>query len=104
MRRVIITGLIGLTTAGAAFAADEGIKISPSIGVSESYTDNSAGGQKGQPDLVEPDQPGLEHQRGDARIKINFTYTPTFNHFDLGNSPDRVDQNLNGAGYDHAVR
>ncbi len=98
MRRVLITGLIGLTTAGAAFAAEDGIKITPSIGVQQSYTDNAAGGQQSKPDLVSQVSPGISINGETPRIKINFTYQPTFDHFDLGNSPDRVDQSLNGAG------
>jgi uncharacterized protein (PEP-CTERM system associated) len=97
MRRVLIAGLIGLTTANTAFA-DPGISVSPSIGVAELYTDNVAGLQKSQPDLVTQVSPGVSINGESAYTKVNLTYQPTFNHFDIGNSPDRIDQSLNGTG------
>lgn len=90
-------GLTGLAFAGTALA-EPGLSISPSIGLQQTYTDNTAGLQKSQPDLVTEISPGLSIVGETARAKVNFNYQPTFNHFDLGNSADRIDQNLNGDG------
>jgi uncharacterized protein (PEP-CTERM system associated) len=99
MRRALITGLIGLTTVGMATAQQQqGIVVTPSIGVSNVFTDNAAGGEKAQADLVTQLTPSLTVAGETPRIKVNFTYQPTFNHFDVSNSPDTVDQNLNTQG------
>jgi uncharacterized protein (PEP-CTERM system associated) len=92
---LILAGITNLAFAKMA-SADPGIVITPSIGLNEAYTDNTAGLQKSQPDLVTQISPGIGINGETAKTKINFNYQPIFNHFDLGNSPDRVDQNLDG--------
>jgi len=95
--RPALAGLAALAVAGAAWA-DPGITVTPSIGLNQSYTDNTFGLQKSEPDLVTQISPGLNINGETARTRINFSYQPTYNHFDLGRSPDRVDQNLNTEG------
>ncbi|MDB5394168.1 MAG: hypothetical protein JWM91_1674 [Rhodospirillales bacterium] len=83
--------------AGVA-SADPGIRITPSIGLNQAYTDNTAGLQKSRSDFVTQISPGLSINGEAAHTQVNFTYQPTFNHFDLGRSPDRVDENLDAVG------
>ena len=97
MRRLLITGLVGLTTVGAS-AAEQAITVTPTISVSNVLTDDAAGGQKSQADLVTQLTPVISIMGETPHIKVNFNYQPTVNHFDLGHSPDSIDQNLNGQG------
>lgn len=99
IRPVLILGLAGISISGTAYAADqEGITISPSVGVSELYTDNIVGTQKSQPQFVTQFSPGLSIQGETPRATVNFNYQPTYNHYDNGTSTDTIDQNLNGNG------
>jgi uncharacterized protein (PEP-CTERM system associated) len=96
-RPALFAGLAVVVTAGVA-SADPGLTITPSIGFTQSYTDNRTGTQKSQPDLVTSISPGLSINGETAKTRINLVYLPVFNHFDLGRSSDRVDQNLNTVG------
>ncbi len=79
-------------------SADPGLQITPSIGLNEAYTDNQFAAQKSSPDLVTQFSPSISINGETARTAINFVYQPVFNHFDLGESSDRIDQNLNAVG------
>ena len=92
-----LSGVVIWMCAGTAMAAP-GLTIQPSVGLNEAFTDNRAGLQKSQPDLVTQISPGLTISGETAKATINFIYQPIYNHFDLGRSPDRIDQNLNSVG------
>ncbi len=110
IRPALIVGLTGLSVSGAAFAQiqppdatqDTGnptaLQLTPSIGISQLYTQNQVGTGSSQPQFVTQITPGVSVTGETARTKINFNYQPTFNHFDNGGSQDRVDQNLNTDG------
>jgi uncharacterized protein (PEP-CTERM system associated) len=102
--------LTSLTVSGLAFAqlptpsqsldtgSPAGLTVTPSIGVSELYTENQTGTGPSQPQFVTQISPGVSITGETARTNINFNYLPTLNHFNNGASKDRVDQNLNTNG------
>lgn len=107
IRPALILGLTSLSISGLAFAQPQprdtpqdnggptGIQVTPSVGVSQLYTDNQTGTGGSQPVFVTQITPGISVTGETARTKINLNYLPTFNHFDNGGSKDRIDQNLN---------
>jgi uncharacterized protein (PEP-CTERM system associated) len=106
----LIVGLTGLSVSGGAFGQDlppdtfqdtanpTALQLTPSIGVSELYSDNQIGTGGSQPQFVTQITPGISVTGETARTRINLNYQPTFNHFDNGGSKDRVDQNMNTEG------
>jgi len=109
IKAALLLGLTSLSVSGLAFAQPQpkdtpldvggggptGIQITPSIGVNQLYTDNQTGTGGSQPQFVTQISPGLAISGQTARAKIDFNYQPTFNHYENGNTEDRVDQNLN---------
>lgn len=80
-------------------ADDEANRITPGATVQQLYSSNVLGtGEGAKPDIVTQLSPNLTIIENSARTRLNFQYTPTFNHYDLGNSPDRIDQNLIASG------
>jgi len=108
-RLALALGFAGLSVSGLAFAQAQqpetpdigggpaGIQFGPSIGINQLFTDNSAGTQPGQVQLVTTISPGISINGQTPHAKIDFNYTPTFVHFDNGGSMDRVDQNFNAS-------
>jgi uncharacterized protein (PEP-CTERM system associated) len=103
---VLLAGLASLSIGGTAYGQFEPpetgqvtpLTIGPSIGISQLFTDNAAGTAPAQPEFVTQITPGLSINGETARAKVDFNYLPTFNHFENGDSKDRVDQNLNANG------
>ena len=107
IRPALLLGLTSLSVSGLAFAQLQpqgqppdtgnpaGIAVTPSIGVSQLYTENQTGTGASQPQFVTQITPGISISGETARAKVDFNYQPTFNHFDNGSSKDRLDQNLN---------
>ena len=111
IRPVLLAGgLAGLSISGPAFAqilprqADPdasgptGIQITPSIGVSELFTDNTAGSQSDQAQFVSEVSPGISISGETAHARINFNFIPTLVHFDNGPGKDQINPNLNTDG------
>jgi uncharacterized protein (PEP-CTERM system associated) len=91
-------GLAVALMAGPA-TADDTIRLTPSMTLQELYSSNILGsGDGAKPDIITQISPGLSIYEQSARSEFNFQYTPTFNHYELGNSQDRVDENLISAG------
>jgi len=108
IRPVLLAGgLAGLSVGGPAFAqilpqqtdpdagGPTGLQITPSIGVSELFTDNTAGTQSDQAQFVSQVSPGISISGETAHAKINFNFIPSFVHFDNGGGKDRIDPSLN---------
>ena len=107
---VLALSVAGLSIGGPAFAQAQkpttpdvignqtGIQLSPSMGLSELFTDNTTGTSPGQPQLVTQISPGISISGETPHAKIDLNFIPTFVHFDNGGSPDRVDQNFNTNG------
>ncbi len=93
----LVLGFIGIGTAGRASAAP-GLIITPSVGLSETYTDNAAGGVASKPDSVSQFSPGLSIHGETAYLTVDGDYTPTYDHFNTHSAPDRIDQSLNANG------
>jgi len=93
LRRALILGATGAAFAGHASGAGDGWKLTPSIGLEQVYNSNQNGPQSNnEPDVVSQFTPGL-HITGDTpHATVDFNYSPTFNHFEMGTSQDRVDQ------------
>jgi len=99
IRPALILSVAGISIGGSAYAANqEGITISPSVGVNELYTDNIVGTAKSQPQFVTQFSPGISIQGQTPTINVNFNYQPNYNHYESGTSTDTIDQNLNGNG------
>ena len=104
----LVLGLAGLSVSGLALAqvlpqatdtgGPTGIQITPSIGISQLFTDNTAGTQAGQAQFVSQISPGISISGETPHAKIDLNYVPTFVHFDNGGSKDRIDQNFNTDG------
>jgi uncharacterized protein (PEP-CTERM system associated) len=110
LRPALVAGLAGLSVSGLAFAQAQqaqipdvggsrtGLSISPSIGISELFNDNTAGTQPDQPQFVSQISPGISISGETAHATVDLNYIPTFVHFDNGAGKDRVDQNFNTSG------
>src|SRR6202000_737549 len=116
IRPALILGLTSLSISGLAFAqlqpqsqtqdtgSPTGITVTPSIGVSQLYTDNQTGTGGSQPVFVTQITPGISVTGETARTKINLNYLPTFNHFDNGGWRGRGDPKLcNQVGGGHTL-
>jgi uncharacterized protein (PEP-CTERM system associated) len=75
-----------------------GLVLTPSFGVQETFTSNSAGGSPSEDASVTQVNAGFTVHGETAKTKVDLNYQPTFNHYNDGSQDDRVDQNLNGAG------
>jgi uncharacterized protein (PEP-CTERM system associated) len=110
LRPALAAGLAGLSVSGLAFAQAQqpqtpdvggsrtGLSISPSIGISELFSDNTAGTQPGQPQFVSQISPGISISGETPHAKVDLNFIPTFVHFDNGGGKDRIDQNFNTTG------
>jgi uncharacterized protein (PEP-CTERM system associated) len=109
IRPVLMLGLSGVSIGGLAFAQAQqpvvpdtggptGIQVTPSISVSELFTDNTAGTQSNQFQFVSEVTPGISISGETPHAKINFNYLPNIVHFDNGGGTDRIDQNFNTNG------
>jgi uncharacterized protein (PEP-CTERM system associated) len=88
---------VGALPAFSIRAWADGFKFTPSITLQELYTDNSGGGQNNsQSDVVTQISPGIAVNESGPWSTATINYSPTFNHYDFGTAPDRVDQNFNG--------
>lgn len=97
-RGILVLALACLMVAGRA-AADNGIVFTPSIGSDLLYSNNIQGSGIGaKPDVVFQLSPGVSFIEQSATSDINFQYAPTFNHFIMGNSTDRVDHSMISTG------
>jgi hypothetical protein len=97
-RRILALLLACLAVSGRA-AAENGITFTPSIGGDLLYSDNIQGSGVGaKPDVIVQVSPGLNFVEQSATSDVNLQYSPTFNHFIMGNSSDRVDHSLISTG------
>ncbi len=95
---VVLFVVSGVMTPWSLATADVW-RLVPSVGVQELYNSTSSGAQGNtRPDIVTQLTPGFSVTGDTAHSTINLNYTPSFNHYDTGTSPDRLDQNLNGGG------
>ena len=73
-------------------------QVIPSVTFQELYTSNTQGTADETADVVTQVAPGISINEDGPRSNLVFSYTPTYNHYNFGTSPDRVDQSLNGTG------
>lgn len=93
----LLLGLVGAGLAGRVLAAP-GLILTPSIGLQETYTQNSSSGAPGKPDTVTGISPGISAHGETAYLSLDANYTPTYNHFNTNQAQDRIDQSLDASG------
>ncbi len=92
----LILGALWLACAGQAQA--DRWQFTPSFTFQELYTSNTQGTVGGTADVVTQLSPSIAVNETGPYTTLVFNYSPTFDHYNLGTAPDRVDQNLNAAG------
>jgi uncharacterized protein (PEP-CTERM system associated) len=92
--RAATLGVAWLGCTAPAIASGDDFQVSPSLSLQQVYNSTSQGPGGGSSDLlVSAISTGI-HVTGDTpHATLDFSYSPSFNHYELGNVQDHIEQN-----------
>jgi uncharacterized protein (PEP-CTERM system associated) len=83
--------ILGGASLACGHARADRWQVTPSISLQELYTSNSQGTSSGTTDVVTQVAPGMTITEDGPYSNLTFNFSPTYNHYNFGTSPDRVD-------------
>jgi len=92
--RPATVGAACLGCAATAHASGDDFQLTPSIGLQQVYNSTSQGPNGPSSDLLVSQISTAIHVTGDTpHATLDLSYSPSFNHYELGNVQDHVEQN-----------